>query len=732
VSHWPTNATPPAGAPDVVVVVLDDVGFGHLSCYGGDIATPNLDRLAARGLRYTNVHTTGMCAPTRACLLTGRNHHSCGMGIIPDLSTGHPGYHGVMPRTHGMYSEILGQAGFATVAIGKWHLTPTHETSAAGPFDRWPTGRGFDRYYGFLGGETSQHVPQLWRDNSRIDPPLSADYHLTEDLVDEAIRAVGEIHTTGSHRPFLLHFAPGAAHAPHQAPDSYLASYRGMFDEGWDVARARVLQRQKELGIVPAHVDLPERNPGVEAWDELDPDRQRIYARYNEAFAGFLTHTDAQIGRLFEFLDRIGRLDDTLTIVISDNGASGEGGPDGLFNEIRFFNGVDETIDDVRGSADLIGTAASHTLYPEGWAMVGNTPFRFYKQYVFEGGIADPCIVSWPNRIVDCGGLRHQYHHVVDLMPTVLDAAGVEPPHDIDGAPQVPIDGRSMMYSFDAPGAETPRRVQYYEMVGTRGLWRSGWKVVSDHHPGAATGDFENDSWELFHTESDPTELRDLAADHPELVDELVAEWWVQAEANDVLPLDDRFVERFGDPRPAVEVRTRCEYFRSSAPILEVHSANLRNRPHSVRARVDGADSPTGAILNVGSNFGGVALFTVDARLHYVYNFLGWESYESVADRELPAGWCEVGFDVELAASGARCRLVIDDEPVGECRIERLCPNLFDPSPGLTVGRAFTRVSPLVAPPFAFPESLLSVVVHAEPGGPTDRVLEARTAWVVQ
>jgi arylsulfatase len=673
-----------------------------------------------------------MCAPTRACLLTGRNHHSCGMGIIPDLSTGHPGYHGMMSRTHGMYSEILGQAGYATAAVGKWHLTPTHETSAAGPFDRWPSGRGFDRYYGFLGGETSQLVPQLWRDNSRIDPPLRPDYHLTEDLVAQAINAIGEIHTTGSNRPFLLHFAPGAAHAPHQAPSSYIDRYRGAFDDGWDVARVRVLRRQKELGIVPAHIELPERNPGVEAWDDLDADRRHLYARYNEAFAGFLTHTDTQLGRLFAFLESIGRLDNTLTIVFSDNGASGEGGPDGLFNEIRFFNGVDEPLDEVRGSADLIGTAASHTLYPEGWAMAGNTPFRFYKQYVFEGGIAAPCIVSWPNRITDRGGLRHQYHHVVDLMPTVLDAAGVEPPDEIAGVAQVPIDGRSMRYSFDAPGADTPRSVQYYEMVGTRALWRSGWKVVSDHQPGAGTGGFESDTWELFHTETDLNELRDVSSDHPELVDELVAEWWKQAEANGVLPLDDRFVERFGDPRPAVEVPPRAEYFRSSAPILEVHAANLRNRPHSVRAAIDGTGSPTGAIVNVGSHFGGVALFSVAGRMHYVYNYLGLDAYEAIADRDLPAGPCEVGIDVELDGSGARCRLVIDAVPVGECRIERLCPNLFDPSPGLTVGRAFTRVSPIVEPPFEFPRSLVSLVVHAEPGGPTDRELEARTMWVVQ
>lgn len=729
---WPTRPTPPPGAPDVVVIVLDDVGFGHLGCYGGDIATPNLDRLAAQGLRYTNVHTTGMCAPTRACLLTGRNHHSCGMGIIPDLSTGHPGYHGMMPRTHGMYSEILRQAGYATVAIGKWHLTPTHETSAAGPFDRWPTGRGFDRYYGFLGGETSQWVPQLWRDNSRIDPPVRPGYHLTEDLVDQAINAVGEIHSTGSNRPFLLHFAPGAAHAPLQSPESYVDRYRGAFDDGWDVARSRVLARQHELGVVPAHVELPEPNPGVEAWEDIDVDRRRLYARYNEVFAGFLTHTDAEIGRLFAFLESIGRLHNTLTIVFSDNGASGEGGPNGLFNEIRFFNGVEESLDDVRGSADVIGTAGSHALYPEGWAMVGNTPFRFYKQYVFEGGIADPCIVSWPNGIADQGGLRHQYHHVVDLMPTVLAAAGIEPPEEINGVRQAPIDGRSMQYSFDEASAATTRTVQYYEMVGTRALWRSGWKIVSDHHPGAATGDFENDTWELFDTVTDPNELYDLSGEHPEIVDELVAEWWVQAEANGVLPLDDRFVERFGDWRPAVDVPAQVEYFRASAPILEVHSANLRNRPHSVRAAVDGAGSPTGSILNLGSSFGGIALFTVAGRLHYVYNYLGLASYGAEADRELPAGWCEVGFDVELDGSGVRCSMVIDDELVGQCRIERLCPNLFDPSPGLTVGRAFTRVSPLVEPPFVFPKGLGSVLVRAEPGGPTDPVLEARTAWLVQ
>jgi len=729
---WPQAITAPEAAPNVVIVVLDDAGFGHLGCYGGDNDTPNLDRLAATGLRYTNVHTTGLCSPSRACLLTGRNHHSCGMGMIPDLSTGHPGYNAMMPPTHGMLPEILRQAGYTTIAVGKWHLTATHEGSAAGPFDRWPLGRGFEHYYGFLGGETSQWTPALISGNRRIDPPVTDGYHLTEDLVNRAIQFVGEHRSAASEKPFFLYLCPAAVHAPHQAPIEFIDRYRGAFDDGWDAARERILARQKELGIMPGHVELPPRNPGVAAWVDLTNPERALYAAFNEAFAGFMTHTDHHLGRLFAFLNGMDCLDDTLTIVISDNGASGEAGPEGLLNELRFFNGISEPLADKLGYERLIGGSQSHNLYPEGWAMAGNTPFRFYKQYVFEGGVADPCIITWPAQIADRGGIRHQYHHLIDVMPTVLDAVGIDAPSDLLGFTQAPIDGQSMGYSFEDKEAPTTRTVQYYEMAGTRALWSRGWKVVSDHQPGAGTGDFDGDRWELYHTDIDPNELHDVADERPDAVAELVDLWWREAEANDVLPLDDRFVERWLEPRPIVGPSESCEYFAASGPIMETHALNVRNRPHSVRASVTWSAGTCGAILAIGSGFAGMCLFAVDGVLRYVYNYLGLASYEAKSRERLAEGPHEVGFDFTVDSNGARCVLVVDGVGVGECRVDQTCPNLFDHSPGLTVGRAFTEVSDLVVPPFRFTGELESVTIHAEHPGPTDIPAAARAAWAIQ
>ena len=547
--------TAPPGAPNVVVIVLDDMGFAQLGCYGSDIATPAIDGLAAGGLRYNRFHVTSLCSPTRACLLTGRNHHRVGMGFLTDIPTGFPGYTGRIPASAATLPRILRDNGYSTFATGKWHLAPRWEQSASGPFTHWPLGLGFERYYGFLAGDANQWTPELVSDNGFVEPPARPEdgYHLTEDLVDRAQRLILDQRQATPDKPFLLYFATGAMHAPHHAPREWIDRYRGAFDDGWEAWRTRTFERQVAEGVVPEGTVLPERPPWVQDWDSLSADEQRLFARMMEVYAGFLSHTDAQIGRLLDFLREIDALDDTLVLLVSDNGTSAEGGPIGTFNEHRFTHDQQDDIDETLGLIDELGGFRSYPHYPWGWAWAGNTPLRLWKRYTWLGGVRTPLIAHWPNGITDGGAVRSQFCHAVDLLPTICDAIGIDVPERVDGVEQLSLDGESLLPSFTDPAAPDGRRTQYFEMLGSRAIYHDGWKATTDHigkqltvEKDALEGshEFGDDHWALFDLADDFSESNDVAADHPDRVARMEALWWAEAGRNQVLPLEDSFLAR--------------------------------------------------------------------------------------------------------------------------------------------------------------------------------------------
>ncbi|HET8579270.1 MAG TPA: arylsulfatase, partial [Methylomirabilota bacterium] len=504
---WPQPPRPPARAPNILFIVLDDVGFADLGCYGSEIETPTMDQLAAGGLRYSNFHVTSMCSPTRACLLTGRNAHAVGVGIIAEWSTGFPGYRGRVTDRAATLAAILREHAYNTFAVGKWHLAPLAEATAAGPFDDWPLARGFERWYGFHGALTDQWNPELFEDNHVIDVARDG-YHLSERLVDRAIAFVRDQQSVAPERPFFLYVAFGACHWPHHVPPRYLDKYRGRYDAGWDAIRDARFERQKALEIVPSTTALAPRNLGVAAWSALSTDERRLFARLQEPYAAFLDHTDVQIGRLLAFLNAIGRLDDTLLVLLSDNGASPEGGATGAVNQRKHLAYEPETLAESLAGIDRIGTEHAFNHYPTGWAQASNTPLKWYKKDTHGGGIRAPLIVHWPTRLADRGRIRSQYHHVVDVVPTVLEVLGIEAPTVYCGVPQIPIHGVSLAYTFDAPEASTRKVTQHYEILGDRALWHRGWKAVARHDKGA---DFDADRWELYHLDKDFSECQDLA-----------------------------------------------------------------------------------------------------------------------------------------------------------------------------------------------------------------------------
>lgn len=668
---WPDPARAPDGAPNVLVIALDDTGFAHLGCYGSDIETPNIDRLAAGGLRYANFHTTALCSPTRACLLTGRNHHSVGMRFLSNVDTGYSNCRGEITPKAATMAEMLRAVGYNTFALGKWHLANMEDCTPAGPFDQWPLQRGFERYYGFLGGASDQFSPELTIDNHPVDPPSDPNYHLSEALVDQAIGMISAQRSAGRARPFMMYLAFGATHSPHQAPPAYIEKYRGRYDQGWDVTRAAWFQRQLELGIVPAGTELSPRNPGVPAWAELSADQQRLYARMQEAFAGFLDHTDAQVGRLMKFLTEIECLDNTLIIFLSDNGASQEGGQHGILNELAYFNRMEQSVAEMLPHIDRIGGPHLLNNYPKGWAQVGNTPLRFYKQNTYEGGIHDPMIVHWPARISDRGAVRMQYHHVVDILPTILEAVGIEAPAVHAGVPQLPIEGVSFAYTFEAGVTERRKRVQYYEMLGHRAIWADGWKAVAMHRQGQ---DFAQDRWALYNTDADFAECHDLAQSQPEKLQELLSIWWVEAGKHNVLPLDDRGVELFVLRRPGVGAPALNLRYRPGMPHLDRFAVpDIRNRSHIISARIEcDATEREGVLVACGSRVGGYALYVRDNRLHYVYNRVGIETTVS-SNVLLPVGACDVAmrFDKQGEHAGV-ATVVINGVDCGSAALELL------------------------------------------------------------
>ncbi len=665
---WPARPHPGEHAPNVVVILLDDLGFSHFGCYGSTIATPRIDRLAAGGVRYTNFHVTPLCSPTRAALLTGRNHHEVGMRSVSNFNTGFPHMRAQISNHATTMAEVLRDTGYTTFCLGKWHLCQMENASAAGPYDQWPLQRGFDRFYGFLDGETDQFHPELIYDNHRVDPPRSVDegYHLSEDLVDHAIEFVHDTKGVRPDRPFFMYLAFGATHAPHQAPPEYLDRYRNKFDHGWDAVRDEWFARQQEMGLVPSGTQLAPRNQGVEPWDSLPENHKLLAARLQEAFAGFLEHTDAQIGRLVDSLADLGELDDTLIVLLSDNGASQEGGPFGVLNEWKFFNFILETPDEAVARLDDIGGPNSHTNYPWGWAQAGNTPFKWYKQNTHEGGVHVPCIVHWPAGAGDAGVLRDQFHHVNDIAPTVYEAAGVTPPDVYRGYEQMPVTGTSMLYTLGANAAGMPSRKtsQYYEMVGHRAMYVGGWKAVTRHQPGVP---FDDDTWELYNLAEDRSECRDLSAEMPEKVAELVARWWAEAEAHGVLPLDDRgvelFAKRFVEHTPHRPDR-HYTYRPPVSPLPSQAGPMIGGRSWDFDAAIERGAGQGGVLYAQGTASSGLSIFVQRDRLVFDYNFFGEHSVVE-SERSVPVGESVVGVRFRRIDRGGTATLVIDGEPCG-------------------------------------------------------------------
>jgi arylsulfatase len=740
-SWWPPLSTPPAGTPNVVIVLLDDVGYAQFGAYGSDIATPTFDRLSSQGRRYANFHTTALCSPTRACLLTGRNHHSNGMARVVELASGFPGYNATIPKENGFLSEILRAQGYATFAIGKWHLTPATEMGAGSPRDKWPLGRGFDRYYGFMGGETDQYHPELVTDNHPTDPPRTPEegYHLTEDLADHAIRYLADLRGASPSTPFLLWFAPGACHAPHQAPADYIGRYRGQFDQGWDRWREDVFARQLASGLLPDNTQLSERPSWVPAWDTLSEDEQRLAARLMEVYAGFLTHTDAQVARVLDFIEELDETDNTIVIVMSDNGASAEGGAKGSFNEQYFFNFIPESLEENLKRIDDLGTPSANNHYPWGWAWAGNTPLKRFKRDTHEGGVADPLIFHWPARIGTDGGTRHQYVHAIDVLPTLLELIGIEPPTAIAGVEQSPIEGVSFASTLDDPSAPGAHVTQYYEMLGSRALYDRGWKAVVFHPPAFIAYDgsdttktFDEDVWELYHVEEDFSEVHDLAASNPAKLEELKGLWWEEAAKFQVLPLNNQ-PGRFGDPRHR---RNRHEYLGPVGPLPEALAPNLKNRSFVIAA--DLAPSPSrplrGVIVAHGGHAGGYVLFIDDDRLHYTYNYVATQITTVVAEAPLPLEPLTVRIDFTRTGAGGDVELFYGDVPVGQGQIARTTPLTYG-TPGFAVGfQPAGPIYPGLTGRAELPPAILrQVVVEASGRDPIrDALVETRVDLATQ
>ncbi len=726
---------PRAGAPNVVLIVFDDLGFAQLGCFGGHaLETPAVDRLAAGGLRYNRFHVTALCSPTRACLLTGRNHHAVGMGFLTDVPIGFPGYSGRIPGRAGTLPRILRDAGYSTFAVGKWHLAPRFEQSASGPFDLWPLGLGFERFYGFLGGDTNQWTPELVRDNGFVEPPRRPDegYHLSEDLADQAIRMVLDQQQATPDKPFFLYLAPGATHAPHHAPAAFIDRYRGAFDDGWEAWRACSFARQRELGVVPEGTTLTERPPWVPAWDGLSADERRLFARMMEVYAGFLSHTDHQIGRLIDFLDAIGILRDTLVMALSDNGTSAEGGPHGSFNEHRFTHNLLDDVADTLQRIDQLGGFRSYPHYPWGWAWAGNTPLRLWKRYAWLGGVRTPLVVHWPAGASGATGIRTQFCHAVDLMPTILDAAGVPAPAAIDGIDQQPLDGASLLATFTDAGAASPRDTQYFEMLGSRAIYHAGWKATTDHvgrqmaverERLVGSLDFETDRWSLFDLERDFSEAHDRADAEPGRLRRMIELWWLEAGRNQVLPLDDSFIGRAMalEPRPFAP-RWRQTYRAGGGPVAEDLLPPLGGG-FRIRAELEVPGTEARGILcALGDWSNGFALYLLDGCPCAVVNLFG-RPLRIGADGRLAPGPHAVTLEYRREPrGGGPLTLRVDGAAVASAVLPRDLPFRWQiGGAGLLVGR--DRGFPVCddyEPPFPFTGTLRGVTLESLALAPRD------------
>jgi arylsulfatase A-like enzyme len=758
---WPQPLRSKAGAPNVLFIVLDDVGFGQLGCFGGPCETPNIDRLAGNGLLYNNMHTTALCSPSRSCILTGRNHHSNAMACITEGSTGYPGSNGYIPFENGFLSEMLLQLGYNTYAVGKWHLTAMDQSSAAGPYDRWPLGRGFERFYGFMGGETNQYYPALYYDNHTVAAAKTPEqgYHLTEDLVDKAINFIADAKQVAPQKPFFLYFCPGAAHAPHQVPKAWVDKYKGKFDGGWDKLRDETLARQKKKGVVPANAVLSRHDPDVPHWDPLSADEKRLYARMMEVFAGFVTHTDHHIGRMIDFLKTLGELDNTIVMLISDNGASSEGGPQGMVNEALFFNNVPSTLVENLAAIDRLGGPEFCNHYAWGWTWAGNTPFRRWKRETYRGGVSDPFIVHWPKGIKAKGEVRTQYAHAIDMVPTILEAAGYEAPETIKGVTQSPIQGVSFAHSFNDPKAETRHLTQYFEMMGHRAIYHDGWRAVcpwpgpSFKEAGAFFGaplnkdkltEIDATKWELYHVAEDFAENNNVAAENRPKLIEMIATWYVEAGKYNVLPIDSRGTQRFVDERPKLAAdRARFTLYQHTQAVPIDAIPSLMNRSYSVTVDVDiPKDGAEGVLLSQGGNDGGYALFLQDGKLRYAYNYVGRTIYDIESREAVPSGSHQLRYEFEVKGKpnvahgkGApgQGRLYIDGKLVGQGDIVLTMPLAIGLSGGIACGiHLGAPVTPKFKPPYAFTGTIRAVNADVSGDLARDREAEMRMALARQ
>ena len=717
---WPPGVRAPLGAPNILVVLFDDVGFSDFGCYGSPIKTPTIDRLAAQGLRYTSFHTTAMCSTTRAALLTGRNHHSVGVGCLANFDSGFPGYRGKIAKEAGTLAEMLKPHAYRSYMVGKWHVTPLTEAGTTGPFDGWPLGRGFDRFYGFMDAETDQYAPDLVRDNSSIDAPgtFESGYHLTADLVEQSIRFLAGHLAEQPETPWLLWLALGACHAPHQAPFELIKSYDAVFKDGWDVERDRRIARQKATGIVPASTRLPPRNDGVQAWLNHGADEQRVFTRLQSAYAAMLDHADQHLAHLINFLEQTGAFANTLTIVTSDNGASQEGGALGFVNSIGPRNLRDESFAEKLARIDEIGGPKTHSNYPLGWAMAANTPLRRYKQNTHGGGIRDPLVFCWPKQISGRGELRHQFAHACDLTPTLLDLIGVEAPAEINGVRQMPIEGTSFAPSLKDPAFPSKARPQYFEMFGHRGLWHAGWKAVAFHPSGTP---YDQDKWELFHLDEDFSEANNLAATQPERLAALVQLWWEEAEKHKVLPLDDRFRERFVVNASRFHgSRKRYVFHAGMGHLPNDVAPDLRSRSYLIEAYVYADVESEGVLIAHGDAISGYSLYLQSGHLVHDMN-IGGEHVLVRSEVPVLPGEHRLGIRVRrltreppLTMAGnprlSEFTLLIDGVPAGRTESWLGFYNLISWT-GLDIGRDRGSAVSHYQAPFEFTGRLIKVTV---------------------
>ncbi len=696
---------PPEGAPNVLIVLIDDMGFGATSAFGGPCEMPTLERLAANGLVYNRFHTTALCSPTRQALLTGRNHHSAEMGSVGEVATSMPGNTSVRPNSVATIAEMLKLNGYNTAAFGKMHQTPVWETSVSGPFDRWPTGDGFEKFWGFVGGETNQWEPTLFDGTTPAEPRATAEegYHITDEQVDQAIAWVTAQQVMTPDKPFFMYMSYGATHAPHHVSAEWIEKYRGRFDRGWDTVREETLVNQIDKGIVPEGTQLTDRPPGVVSWNDLSDDQRRVGARLMETYAGFAEHTDHHTGRLIDALEEIGALDDTIVIYIAgDNGASAEGGLDGAFNELKALNGIKETVDDILDRMDDIGSPQAFNHYPVGWAHAMNSPYQWTKQVASHwGGTRNGMVIHWPNGISASGEIRQQFHHVIDIAPTLLEAAGLPEPYMVNGIAQKPIEGVAMNYTFNDADADDRHTTQYFEMFGNRGIYSNGWTAVTKHRTPWEMGGYtppalEDDVWELYDTMQDWSQANDLSAEMPDKLHELQQIFILEGAKYNVFPIDDRTGERFNAAiagRPELQTgRTSMRFAPGMTHLLENTVLNVKNRSYTVTAQLvipeDGAD---GVVIVQGGRFAGWALYVKENKPAFAYNWFETDLYYVKSEQALPSGEVTVqyqfDFDGGAPGAGGSGTLLIDGEVVAEGRIDKTVPFIFSADETMDVGK---------------------------------------------